>query len=212
MTSRWGIENTALYKGIIYKETYRTINEKVKFFKTAEWYTGSVVYSGQLFADVSLKYDVFGDQLLVKQLDRLGGGSILLFKDKVDEFVIDGTKFVHIRGSSQIDGYYELLWDEDGNRLLAKHLKNDFLRKDRRATYYEFTDLKKEYVWDKQGSYYGLKGKKELTDLYPDMKKEINSFYQKNKRLRTRDMDAFMVAIINFLEEAASTGSTETGQ
>lgn len=207
-----GIENTALYKGIIYKETYRTINEKVKFYKTAEWYTGSVVYSGQLFTDVLLKYDVFGDQLLVKQLDRLGGGSILLFKDKVDEFAIDGTQFVHVHGSSQIDGYYELLWDEDGNRLLGKHLKNDFLRKDRRATYYEFTDLKKEYVLDKQGSYYSIKGKKELTNIYPGLKREINSFYQKNKGLRSRDMDAFMVAIINVLEEATLTGLTETGQ
>ena len=32
-----GIENTALYQGIVYKEAYRTINEKVKFYKSAQW-------------------------------------------------------------------------------------------------------------------------------------------------------------------------------
>lgn len=204
-----GIENTALYKGIIYKESYRTINDKVKFYKTAEWYTGSVVYSGQLFTNVQLKYDVFGDQLILKQLDKLGGGSILLFKDKISEFVIDETRFTHEKGSTDINGFYELLWNDENSRLLSKHLKNDFLRKDRSAAYYEFVDLKREYVLKRGGTYYKLKGKKELTNIYPDLKKEIDTFYQKNRRLRTRDTDAFMVGIISMLEDASLTVPTE---
>ncbi len=203
-----GIENTALYKGIIYKETYRTINEKVKFYNSPQWFDGHVVYSGQLFSNIQLKYDVFGDQLIVKQLDRLGGGGLLLFKDKVSEFLIDNTVFVNVldapRGSS-FTGYYELLLDlENDTRLLAKHIKNDFLRKDRRSTYYEFIDLDNKYVLQHNGKYYNVDSKKELLRVYPEAKKPIDSFYQKNRRLRSRDMDAFMVALINSLEENSS--------
>ncbi len=208
-----GIENTTLYKGIIYRETYRTINDKVKFYKSPQWFDGSVVYSGQLFSNIQLKYDVFGDQLIVKQLDRLGGGGLLLFKDKVSEFVIDNTVFVNVKDipkSSEFAGFYELLLDLDNDtRLLAKHFKNDFVRKDRRATYYEFIDLENEYVLEHGRSYYRVNSKKELLKVYPEAKKAIDSFYQKNKRLRSRDMDAFMVALINSLEEDSSTTSGE---
>ena len=203
-----GIENTALYKGIIYRETYRTINDKVKFYNSPQWYTGYVVYSGQLFSNIQLKYDVFGDQLILKQLDRLGGGGLVLFKDKVSEFQIDNTVFVNVRDvpiSSTFAGYYELLLDlENDTRLLAKHFKNDFLRKDRRATYYEFIDLDNKYVLQRNGKYYHVDSKKELLRVYPEAKKSIDSFYQKNRRLRSRDMDAFMAALINSLEESSS--------
>ena len=210
-----GIENTALYEGIIYKETYRTINEKVKFYKSSQWFKGSVIYSGQLFSNVQLKYDVFGDQLIIKQLDRLGGGALLLFKDKITEFNIEESRFVNVSdvyGGSDFSGFFELLWESNGNRLLAKHLKNDFLRKDRSATYYEFVDLKKEYVLHRQGNYYQLKGKKELIRIYPDLKKQIDSFYQNNRRLRSRNLDGFMVSLITTLEEFSSGASTDAGQ
>ena len=199
-----GIENTALYEGIVYRESYRTINEKVKFFKSAQWYSGSVVYSGQEFFNIQLKYDIFGDQLILKQLDRLGGGAIILIKSKISSFQIEDTKFVHIvsdESGSTIDGFYELLWTDTDARLLAKHQKNDFVRKDRRASYYEFVDEKKQYMLDWAGKYYPINKKKELTDLFPELKKQVDNFYQKNKRLRTRDNDAFMISLIRNVDQ-----------
>ena len=198
-----GVENTALYEGIVYREAYRTINEKVKFYKSAQWYNGSVLYSGQPFYNVLLKYDVFGDQLILKQLDRLGGGSILLFKSNVSSFRIEDTQFVHLRQEEigEAAGFYELLWENGSIRLFAKHQKNDFVRKDRRAAYYEFVDIKKLYLLDLSGKYYPINRKKELTDILPSLKKDIDSFYQKNKRLLNRDVDSFMISLIRNVSE-----------
>ncbi|MGB5237408.1 MAG: hypothetical protein WBM43_02615 [Flavobacteriaceae bacterium] len=199
-----GLENTALYDGIIYKETYRTINEKIKFYKSSAWINGTVKYAGQLFTNVPMRYDVFGDQLLIKLNDQLGGGALLLFKDKVSNFTIDGAVFVNISNISEASGrkgFYELLWDKDHMRLLAKHQKNDFLRKDRRSLYYEFVDLKKEYLLEFNGEYSPIGKKKSINVLFPQFKKEIENFYQQNKRLRSRDMDAFMSALVNRIED-----------
>ena len=199
-----GIENTALYQGIVYREAYRTINEKVKFYKSAQWYNGSVLYSGQPFYNVLLKYDVFGDQLVLKQLDRLGGGAILLFKSKISSFWIEDTQFVHLRKEeigAEVAGFYELLWEDGSIRLFAKHQKNDFVRKDRRAIYYEFVDRKKLYLLDLSGQYYPINRKKELIDVLPSLKKDIDKFYQTNKRLLNRDIDSFMISLIRSVSQ-----------
>ena len=197
-----GLENTALYEGIVYREMYRTINDKVKFYRTAQWLNGSVVYSGQLFTNLELKYDVFEDRLLIKKLDRLGGGPMLLFKDKVTSFTIDGTEFVNI-SDPKIDrlfnGYCELLWSNQV-RLLAKHRKKDFVRKDRSASYHEFIDRNKEYMLEIGNNHFPINKKRDLQQLFPDLKKEIDSFFQKNKRLRSRDIDAFMISLVQALE------------
>ncbi len=199
-----GLENTALYDGVIYKEIYRTINDKIKFYKSSSWLDGSVIYAGQMFTDIPMRYDVFEDQLLIKLKDQLGGGALLLFKDKVSTFTIDGTIFVNvteISRSSSNSGFYELLWQNDNMRLLAKHQKNDFLRKDRRSLYYEFIDQKKQYLLYYAHKYSSLEKKKDVTALFPEFKNEVDDFYQINKRLRSRDMDAFMSSLINRIED-----------
>ena len=209
-----GIENTALYEGIVYREAYRTINEKVKFFKSAQWYNGSVVYSGQEFYNVQLKYDVYGDQLILKQLDRLGGGALILFKSKVSSFKIEDSEFVHLKGAAantEIDGFYELLWTDTNIRLLAKHQKNDFVRKDRSAAYYEFVDEKKQYLIELDGAFYPANKKKEITDLFIELKKEVDNFYQKNKRLRSRDGDAFMISLLRNIDQLSNDARPNQG-
>ncbi len=207
-----GIENTTLYEGIVFREKYRTINDRVKFFRSAQWLNGSVVYSGQLFTDLLLKYDVFEDQLLIKQLDRLGGGAMLLFKDKVSSFVIEGTQFVNIIDPNidrSLNGYFELLWSND-IRLYAKHRKDDLVRKDRSAPYYEFIDRKKEYLLEIGNDHFSINKKRDIQLLFPVLKKEVDSFYQKNKRLQSRDIDAFMISLVRTFENQMRQGTNRS--
>lgn len=199
-----GLENTALYHGVIYKETYRTINEKIKFYKSSSWQNGSLIYSGQVFTDIPMRYDVFGDQLLIKLKDEMGGGSLQLFKGKVASFTLIDAVFVNVKEmseASESSGFYELLWENDKMRLLAKHQKKDFLRKDRSSLYHEFIDKKKKYLLKYAGKYTLIAKKKDISALFPQFKKEVDDFYQKNKKLGSRDMDAFLTALINRIED-----------
>ncbi|MGI9547090.1 MAG: hypothetical protein ACR2MM_07630 [Flavobacteriaceae bacterium] len=208
-----GIENTALYEGVVYKENYRTINDQIKFYKSAKWLSGSVVYSGQLFSNILLKYDVYADQLIIKQLDRLGGGAVILFKDKISSFTIDGTEFVHIKTSSinaSLEGFYELLSSGSDKRLLGGHQKRNFLKKDRSFLYHEFKDLQKKYVLELGGEYYELKSKKDLIEVFPELKKEIDLFYKKNRRIRDKDTDTFMKTLFNRLDDLLISSTINT--
>ena len=197
--SQVGLENTGLYQGILYREQYRTINDKTKVLGSPEFHEGSLIYDGEPYIGQQLKYDIFGDELLIKIEDRLGGNTLQLFKEHVSEFVIDNRPFVNIKNAgadSEIHGFYEVSFKNNGISLLTKHRKRVFSRKDRSSLYYEFTDGKKEYVLNYKSHLYPITGKKDLTNIFPDLEDQINSFYNQARTLRRNDPHAFMVGLV----------------
>ncbi|MGI9551490.1 MAG: hypothetical protein ACR2MT_09850 [Aurantibacter sp.] len=198
-----GIENTGIYDGIAYVETQRTINEKTKFFKSQDYLKGSIIYNGQPHFDLDMKYNIFGDQLLLKLEDRLGGITLQLFKDKISRFTIDGHRFMKIvpeNSDEDMSGFYEIVLQRENFDLLVKHIKREFIRKDRSSIYYEFINQKNENLLVYQDTFYKLESKKDLVDLFPDLKKEINKFYSTARRLRNSNPDEFMKALITRLD------------
>ena len=91
-----GVANTALYQGVVYTEKYRTINGNTQYYKTRDFLKGSVCYEGQCYYDLNLKYDVYEDQVLLKLIGKAGGGTVQLFKDKIESFQINGSDFVKL--------------------------------------------------------------------------------------------------------------------
>ncbi len=210
-----GIENTGLYDGVVYMEKYRMINAETKFFTSPDFLAGSVIYDGKPYYDQHLKYDVFGDDLLLKVKDRLGGFTIKLFKEKIAGFTIDGHTFTKVpdpSGDSVNMGFYEVVIDNDQFKLFTKHLKRDIVRKDRKTRYYEFLDLKKQQVLFYNGSYHSIRSKKDLTELFPPLKKEIDSFYRVARSLRNSDPDAFMKALITRIQTLVPPENKQTAE
>jgi len=198
-----GIENAGLYYGIIYKDGYRTINEKTKFFKSPDFLLGSVIYDEQPYYNLDMKYNVFEDELLVRTEDRVGGATLQLFKNKIKEFTIEGHKFLKIEDTSldiNIAGFYEVSLENERFILLTKHKKKDFNRKDRSKLYYEFLDLRKQQVLLYENSYHIIKSKKTIMKLFPGHKKEIDSFYRVARSLRNSDTDKFILALMKRIE------------
>lgn len=208
-----GVENTELYNGIVYVEKYRTINEKTKFFKSPDFLSGSVTYYGQRFYGIDIKYDVFEDQLLLRLLDRLGGNTIQLFKNQISDFIIDGHEFVKIEErdgiEKNISGFYEVSLRSPLFTLYIKHEKKDFARKDRRSLYYEFVDSKSDYMLLYKGEYFTIEKKKDVTTIFPELKKEIDKFYSIAKSLRNSDPNSFMKSLMKRVEILTSQNNNE---
>ena len=191
-----GIENTGLYQGEIYLEQHRTINDKTKFFNGYGFKTGSAVYNGNGYYDLLLSYDVFGDNLLLRQEDRLGAAVIKLIREDIEEFTIEASRFVNIRDKSvAVKGFYEIGYEDEILNLLIKHRKRDFKKTDRSAVYYEFSDLRKNYLLYFNNSYFEVQQKKDWVLVFPELKREINSFYQRARRLKSSDPQAFNIAL-----------------
>ena len=193
-----GIENTGLYKGILYKEQYRTLNENTQFIPATGYLPGTVSYNGQYYPDQQLRYDAFTDNLHIKVPDRLGGNTILLFSDRVTEFTLGSRRFIRLEGGtggSGLKGFYEVTVDNPSLQLLTRHTKRLFDRKDRSSLYYEFLDQRKEEVLFYKGTYHPLGGKNEVIRLFPEIKDPIQAYYSRARAQRRTDPHAFATGL-----------------
>lgn len=199
-----GIANTGLYQGVVYTEKYRTINEKTQFYKTREFLKGSVCYEGQCYYDLDLKYDVYEDQVLLKLIGKVGGGTIQLFKDKVDSFTIDGKDFVRIEQEKapllNAYGFYTIALSTSTFTLYTKYNKKNFDRKDRSSLYYEFLDGPSQHVLLYNGNYHIVNTKKDNIDVFPELKKEIDKFYNLARGLRKSDPNGFQISLMKRID------------
>ncbi|WP_298790043.1 hypothetical protein [uncultured Allomuricauda sp.] len=199
-----GIENTGLYQGVIYTDKYRTINENTQFFQTREFQDGSVCYDGQCYYDLELRYDVYEDEVLLRLANNVGGGTLRLIKDYVESFEIDGHNFVKILPADApllgTYGFYEVALESASFTLYIKYAKKNFDRKDRKSIYYEFLDGPSENVLYYNGDFTIIRSKKDIVSLFPDLKREIDKFYNVARGLRKSNPDGFRISLMKRIE------------
>lgn len=192
-----GIENTALFNGVEYIEKYRTINSNHPFLDAPGFLPGAVIYDGQAYYDLALKYQVYDDLLLLK-IERAGQTAIFqLISENIEAFSLNGRSFVHIKEASEdvSTGFYEVINETNGAVLLKKHLMRKRDRFDKTSTYYEFSKDRSNYLLKSNNQYYSINSKREVQDLFPEAKKEINTYYTENRMLQKQNEDTFMKSL-----------------
>ena len=188
-----GQTNSGIFDGVEYYERYPVRNEKHKFFKNADFKIGSVVYDRHPFLNLLLKYDVYGDELLVQNSEVLGSPVTQLYKEKIATFSIEKHDFVHLNASTEknepVTGFFELLQNDTNLKLLKKHRKK-MIKKTDEGVYYEFKD-DPWYLLQKKEAYYKLKNEKSILTIYPELKDELNEFLRsitKEEKENTEDL------------------------
>lgn len=92
-----------------------------QFFLSDQALAGKVTYNNILYKNVNLQYDLVRDEVLTKNFNDK---KIILVKEKVGEFSIDGHLFKRLTDSNpslKIDGYYEILMEDKNVKLSKKN-------------------------------------------------------------------------------------------
>ena len=195
-----GQENIGLYNGKQYVNLYlnKTFDNKHQFFRSEKLLKGSVTYDGQTYYDMNMMYDLDTDNLIVTLKSGSVASFLQLIRSKVNEFTIDGSRFVYFDGfaenSTAVNGFYEVLLENNSLSLLKKHKKNKKRRLeelDGNRAYYEFVDAY-EYLLFAGGEYKNIESRSDIIKRYPNLKKEIKTFYNKNKKLKKNQPDIFL--------------------
>lgn len=165
--------NSILYKGRIDKP----INYKYNgtYFAYEEAFTqGEVVYNGKSYHNIWMNLNSYRDELNV----RLFPVSFMIVLDKnlVESFVMNGRKFINIKGQSIPDGYYELLYDGKSD-LLKKVTKKKYEEESNTAKIVGFLPAYRYYIL-KDSVYYPVKGKNSFVSYFPADKKNIRMVYR----------------------------------
>ncbi|MDC8004753.1 hypothetical protein POV27_11880 [Aureisphaera galaxeae] len=196
-----GIENTPLFNGVEYIEGYKTTRENHKFFINQSFYEGRVDYDGQSYYNISLKYDIYEDELIANLESEAQKSLLQLIKSKVAQFTIGTHTFINVTDreaqNNGIEGFHERLAENNLGVFYKKHRKRRVKKEDKRILYFEFFDTKSDYVILMDGTYHWVNSKNDFYELFPEIKKELKSFLNANDALRRSDKEQQLKALFN---------------
>jgi hypothetical protein len=192
-----GIENTSLFNGLRYQEEFRTLNNNHKFFSTSEFIKGTIVYDGQHYYDVDMKYDLYEDQVIVNLEGQSGNSIIQLNDDRIEKFTLNGITFLQVATNSEdTDGFYAILTENNDIVSYKRYRKSQKKYIQNKNIYYEFSAYN-EYMVSAPSGIFPIKSKSDFIKVFPEYKNEINNFYRKNKKLIDSNYDLFLVQLTN---------------
>jgi hypothetical protein len=149
-----------------------------------DWQTGSVLYEGVRYNNLSVQYDIYQDQVLVTNSIGL---PFNLYSERVEEFSLPNMTFVRLRPDKNHDlkeGFYQKLVDGKLT-VYARRVKILDEKVDVTGIERKFIASNVYYV-QKDGKYYVIRNKRSIYNLLDDNRSKINDFLsERNIRYKT---------------------------
>lgn len=189
------IDIQTLYNG----RAWRNLFYKVKgdqFLFSPEFLPGSVTIDGKLFDGITLKYDIYNDEILA----ITDHGIILqLNKEMIDFFTLNyGNREFNFKKLdsdtlNSLSGYVNVLYQ--GRTSLYIKYRKEILLLAFENKYDMFNQINRVYV-EKNGKMLRVDNKGELLKLLEDKKHQIRSYMRSNKiRVSRKSPESFMPVI-----------------
>jgi hypothetical protein len=167
-----------LYNGNDYV-IYQSRNDEHPYYSTDDWSTGSVVYWGELYENISLLYDLSTDQVITEH-DR--GSPIRLLPEKVQAFKIAEHTFVRLYRDDKnriSDGFFDQLYDGK-TKVYGRYWKTYGEDLENTKVVPRF-DASIRYYIVKDGVFTVVKSKGSVLQVLEDRKQDVKNFIRKNR-------------------------------
>ncbi|MDF0707841.1 hypothetical protein [Flagellimonas okinawensis] len=196
-----GEQNMELYNGPIFRERLSTASTTHPFFLQSDFTEADFVFDGQPYFGQNVKYHVHLDELLATPKYRPTGLLVRLVKNKVEEFTIEGHRFikldVNIEGAEQY-GYVEVLESSGENLLLKKYTKKRVETRKESQVVIEYEDTV-DYILLYQGVLEDANSRGNWNSIFTEKKKDLRSFFKENRIAYRTDKDTFFKLLFNKL-------------
>lgn len=174
-----------------------------QYFYDDYWEQGKVIYEGNTFDSIFMKYDIYRDLLLLEHFNNDGYlAPIQLYSKKVSSFNLLNHDFIRLEKDtlSKIrEGFYDLMYDGVNMKVLVKRRKETVHTNEINTIGEEFIQ-KDKYFIRKKGSFYQVKKKGSIIKVLEDRKKEIKSFIRKNNFRFKYNPDIQLVEVVKYYE------------
>jgi hypothetical protein len=178
-------QNTSLINGQEYFMPFKGFST-TPFFGSMELANEKVWYENQLYEDVPLLYDIYGDVLVLRIRDKNGlFAMVSVDKSKVEGFTLYHHRFRKYKdprsaGNVPSYQYYDVLFEGRNLTLVAKRTKSRQVSG--YVTEYEQED---KYYFIKGAQWIQLTSAKSFSALMESKKSEIDNFI-KSKQIKVR--------------------------
>lgn len=171
--------NSPLYKGKEYLD-YTFHIEGDQYFQAYIWEKGSVCFDGLLYTDVSMKYDIVHDILIVDHAHL--PFPVKLESARIHHFSLLDHYFIRLQADTLNNistGFYDLLYDGE-TRFLVKRIKilKDEIEDRKVRHWFEEAD---QYYIHKDNVFHRVKSKRSVKKVFYEHKKDIRKLLKSNK-------------------------------
>ncbi len=176
------------------------------YFDGRDFKTGSVLYDGEVYENISLMYNLLSQELITKHYG--GYIKIQLTKGKVKSFTIAGHSFVNISLANDKKGvpilqYYDLISDGNTKFIIYRNKIIDELITSDSQVRRDVLERNELYIL-KNGNLEKIHSKNSVLNVLKDKKKEIQN-YMKESNINFKENPE--VAIMKITEYYNSIGN-----
>lgn len=136
-----GTGDQSVFNGLQFVDIYRSDREDFRYFKLPGYQKGDILYVGQDYYNLDMKYDLVDDRVIVMSKGELNFLDIQLIREKVEHFQIQNHNFVFYNASEVLEaGFYEEAYKDEDNVLLVKYIKSPRERFKNKAVEFSFKE------------------------------------------------------------------------
>jgi hypothetical protein len=188
-----------IYNGRVHVNYHPSIQGSA-YYQSVDWQKGTLVYENVLYRDISVKYDVVTDEVIVLHLNGYTG--VTLFTPRIQSLSFNGSHIVYLNppnGSSLKAGLYEELTSgkitlyAKRSRLLNQTIVSNAMER-------KFVDQHK-YAVSKDGQLYPITSEKDIMALVDDRKKEITAWRKTTTINFKRDKERAFSSVVAFYNQ-----------
>jgi len=187
--------NQHIYNGAEYIDYDHRITGS-PFFEKNSFVNGSIVYDGILYNNVQLIYDIWRENVVIKNYNRL---PLLLINEKVSAFDLEGHQFIKITTDSLteklgLSGFYNVLCNGTV-KLFAKRKK--LLEEKITTPTIEASFIQKnEYYILNNSVFYAVANKKSLLNALDDQKPALQKYIKQQKLKFRKTLEADLIKAV----------------
>lgn len=199
-----GLENSFLFNGTEFIDLFLNTDGTYRYFMGYDYVRGSIIYSGQYYSNVLLKYDILEDNLLTHSEGKLSIFNVKLLPEFVESFSIYNRNFVRLTDtklSLSGNGYFEVAYLGGELQLYVKQNKRKKDKALSRGVQYKFFN-NNYYLLKKKDKYVVISSIKDLKNALPERADEIRDFYKSYKKLYKLNPDSFMTKLMTSLDNS----------
>jgi len=199
-------KNAAYNNGKIHFNRFQSADKTHRYYKSSDFVIGDLIFDGQRYTGLFLKYDVLADELVVKfdgEGNKMGFSPV---KKRVDVFYIGGVKFVNLdltRYPNFTSGFYEEAVIGSVS-LYVKHRKNQITSLNAEKVLYTYVDDFRYFI-KHENEFYPIETRRDVITAFPSLEPQITDFFDNNTALEKADRQQFMKKLVFRLGELFNT-------
>ncbi|UZO79783.1 hypothetical protein NBT05_12575 [Aquimarina sp. ERC-38] len=210
-----GVENTNLYKGVYYIQKYVMQEDNHAFFKSYDFFDGSVTYGGQKYYHQQMKYNIVEGQLVISLKTSSGRNILVLNENRISKFTLGPYRFKKLDNTNlpinTTKGIFEVLLENKHFSFYKSYKKTVFRKIENKSAFIKFRE-KTKFMLEHNGMYYEIKSRKNILNLFKAYKKELKSIKKGNSELSSnQELFTYLLNRVKVLidEENKSTYTIE---